>query len=129
MKHPPDPDLSPRWSRVTPEPSASSPAGWLGVTVERPAGVAVMEERVTQANYALRLQASIKAEAERLAKAKGATLNQFINVAVAEKLAALRTADFFRERARRANVPGALALLGRLRPRRAEPPRSGDELE
>ena len=61
---------------------------------------------MTQANYALRLQASIKAEAERLAKAEGTTLNQFINVAVAEKIAALRTADFFRERARRADVPG-----------------------
>jgi hypothetical protein len=56
-----------------------------------------MEERMTQANYALRLQASIKAGAERLAKAEGTTLDQFINVAVAEKIAALRTADFFRE--------------------------------
>jgi hypothetical protein len=31
-------------------------------------GLAVMEERMTQANYALRLQASIKAEAERFQK-------------------------------------------------------------
>ena len=78
------------------------------------------------ANYALRLQASIKAEAERLAKAEGTTLNQFINVAVAEKIAALRTADYFRERARRANLSGALALLDRLG--RDDPPQSGDEL-
>jgi hypothetical protein len=62
--------------------------------------MAFVEETMTQANYALRLQASLKAEAERLAKAEGTTLNQFINVAVAEKIAALRTADFFRERAR-----------------------------
>ena len=82
---------------------------------------------MTQANYALRLQASIKAEAERLARAEGTNLNQFINVAVAEKIAALRTADFFRERARRANVTGALELLDRLG--RDEPPRVGDELE
>ncbi len=61
-------------------------------------GMACMEARLTQANYALRLQASLKAEAERLAKAAGTTLNQFINVAAAEKIAALRTADFFRER-------------------------------
>ena len=67
-----------------------------------------MKERMTQANYALRLQASIKAEAERLAKAEGTTLNQFINVAVAERIAALRTADFFRERARQANLSDAL---------------------
>ena len=82
---------------------------------------------MTQANYALRLQASIKAEAERLAKAEGTTLNQFINVAVAEKIAALRTADFFRERARRANVEAALAVLDRVGI--DEPPRAGDEIE
>ena len=81
---------------------------------------------MTQANYALRLQASIKAEAERLAKAEDATLNQFINVAVAEKIAALRTADFFRERARRANLPAAVALLKSLG--NDDPPRSGDEI-
>ena len=81
---------------------------------------------MTQSNYALRLQASIKKEAERLAKAEGTTLNQFINVAVAEKVAALRTADYFRERAKRADVPGALALLDSLGG--DEPPREGDEL-
>ena len=80
---------------------------------------------MTQANYALRLQASLKAEAERLAKAEGTTLNQFINVAVAEKIAALRTADFFRERARGANVEAALTLLDRLG--NDEPPQAGDE--
>jgi hypothetical protein len=87
----------------------------------------VRKLRMTQANYSLRLQASIKAGAERLAKAEGTTLNQFINVAVAEKIAALRTADFFRECARRANLSGALALLDRVGC--DEPPRSGDELE
>jgi hypothetical protein len=89
--------------------------------------MAVMEARMTQANYALRLQASLKAEAERLAKAEGTTLNQFINVAVAEKIAALRTADFFRERARRANAKAALALLDRLGNDKS--PQSGDEIE
>jgi hypothetical protein len=88
--------------------------------------MAEMEKRMTQANYALRLQVSLKAEAERLAKAEGTTLNQFINVAVAEKIAALRTADFFRERARRADLPAALALLDRLGA--DEPPSPGDEI-
>jgi hypothetical protein len=74
----------------------------------------------------LRLQASLKTEAERLAKAEGTTLNQFINVAVAEKIAALRTADFFRERARRGDVNGALALLDGIGGNEA--PREGDEL-
>jgi hypothetical protein len=86
-----------------------------------------MEASMTQANYALRLQASLKKEAQRLAKAEGTTLNQFINVAVAEKIAALRTADFFRERAKRADIPAALALLDRIGD--DEPPRPGDELE
>ena len=81
---------------------------------------------MTQANYALRLQLSLKAEAERLAKAEGTTLNQFINVAVAEKIAALRTVDYFRERAERANIPAALALLDRLGSDGT--PRPGDEL-
>jgi hypothetical protein len=81
---------------------------------------------MSQSNYALRLQATLKAEAERLAKEEGTTLNQFINVAVAEKISALRTADFFRERARRADVATALALLDR---GGNEPPRPGDELE
>ena len=38
-------------------------------------------------NYALRLLTSLKAEAEKAAAEEGTTLNQFINVAVAEKLA------------------------------------------
>ena len=82
---------------------------------------------MTRANYALRLSASLKAEAQRVAKADGTTLNQFINVAVAEKLSALRTVDFFRERAKRANLAEALALLESFGT--DEPPREGDELE
>ena len=81
---------------------------------------------MTQANYALRLQAALKAEAERVAKEEGTTLNQFINVAVAEKLSALRTADYFRERAVRANLADAEALLDSFGT--DEDPQDGDEL-
>jgi len=81
---------------------------------------------MTQANYALRLQAALKAEAERVAKEEGTTLNQFINVAVAEKLSALRTADYFRERAVRANLADAEALLDSFGA--DEEPQDGDEL-
>jgi len=38
-------------------------------------------------------------EARKLAEAEGVALNQLINVAVAEKLSALRTADYFTARA------------------------------
>jgi hypothetical protein len=54
---------------------------------------------MSKANYSLRLQPSLKEAAERLAAAEGTSLNQFINVAVAEKLAALETEEFFRARA------------------------------
>lgn len=81
---------------------------------------------MTQANYALRLQGRLKAEAERVAKQEGTTLNQFINVAVAEKLAALRTLDYLREHAARADPVAALAVLERAGT--GEPPREGDDL-
>ena len=48
-----------------------------------------------------------------MSEAEGVALNQFINVAVAEKLSALRTADYFRERGQRADVPRAKRLLKR----------------
>ena len=80
---------------------------------------------MTKANYALRLQASLKAEAESLARAEGTTLNQFINVAVAEKISALRTSEYFKQRAARADVAAALDLLERAGD---EAPRKGDEI-
>jgi hypothetical protein len=76
-------------------------------------------------NYALRLLTSLKTEAEKVAAEEGTTLNQFINVAVAEKLAALRTARYFQERAARAD----LAVFDQLMARAGEEaPRPGDEL-
>jgi hypothetical protein len=60
-----------------------------------------------------------------VAHPKGTMLNQFINVVVAEKLSALRTADYFRERAARADVGKALELLDRFGD---QPPRDGDEI-
>lgn len=49
----------------------------------------------TTSKYTLRLLASLKSEAEKVAATEGTTLDQFINVVVAEKLAALRTAHYF----------------------------------
>jgi hypothetical protein len=81
--------------------------------------------KMTKSNDPLRLQASLKREAERVAKAEGTTLNQFINVAVAGKLSALRTAAYFKERAARADVRKALEVLERAGD---ELPREGDEI-
>ena len=79
----------------------------------------------TTSNCALRLLASLKTEAEKVAAEEGTTLNQFINIAVAEKLAALRTARYFEERASRAK-PGAFDRL--MKAAGDEPPRPGDEV-
>lgn len=67
-----------------------------------------------KSNFALRLQPSLLEELRSVARAEDTTLNQFINVAVAEKLAALRTEAYFRDRAARADIPGALRILDRL---------------
>ena len=78
---------------------------------------------MSKANYALRLQPSLKQAAERLAAAEGTSLNQFINVAVAEKLSALETEDYFRERARAGKREAFLEFLDGADD---EPPVDGD---
>ncbi len=80
-----------------------------------------------RSNFALRLQPSLLDEARRLARDEGVALNQLINVAVAEKLSALRTADYFAARAARADIPAALAILERAG--RGRPPVAGDAVE
>ena len=80
-----------------------------------------------RSNVALRLQSSLLAEARRVSETEGVALNQFINVAVAEKLSALRTEEYFRERGQRGNVGKAERLLKRAG--RGKPPVPGDEVK
>jgi len=79
-----------------------------------------------KSKFALRLQKSLLEEARKLAESEGVALNQFINVALAEKLAAMRTAAYFRERASRGSARKALKILARIG--RNTPPFPGDEL-
>jgi hypothetical protein len=79
-----------------------------------------------RSNFALRVQPSLLEEARRVAEAEGVALNQFINVALAEKLSALRTESYFAERAARANIPRVLEILKRTG--LDNPPIPGDEL-
>ena len=79
-----------------------------------------------KSNVALRLQESLLGEARRVAETEGVALNQFINVAVAEKLSALRTEDLFNERAARGNVAKAKRVLARAG--KGKEPVAGDEL-
>lgn len=55
---------------------------------------------MSRATYPLKLPASVKAAAARLAKVDGVSLNQFIAAAVAEKVGVVETVeDFLRRRA------------------------------
>jgi hypothetical protein len=77
--------------------------------------------------FSLRLPISLKAAVERLAAADGTSMNQFLVMAAAEKLAAIQTAEkYFSAHRGRGNREEALAFLSRSG---GEPPRSGDEIE
>ena len=77
-------------------------------------------------NCVLRLLASVKAEAEKPAAEESTPLDRFINVAMAEKVAALRAGKCFRERAGRAD----LAAFDRFLAEAAdESPHEGDEAD
>jgi uncharacterized protein YfkK (UPF0435 family) len=75
--------------------------------------------------FALRLPESLYAHAKQLAEHDQASLNQFITVAVAEKVSALNTAQFFAERAGKSK-PGDFARLLTLVKDRE--PFNGDEM-
>jgi hypothetical protein len=66
-----------------------------------------------RSNFALRLQRSLLEELRKAAEVEGVALNQLINVAVAEKVSALRTEEYFRERGRRADRAETLRILER----------------
>jgi hypothetical protein len=79
-----------------------------------------------KSNYALSAPESILTAARRAAKRDGVSLNQFINTALAEKVAALEAEEVFTRRAARADRAHFLDVLERLG---GEPPRTGDELD
>lgn len=75
-------------------------------------------------NFALRIPDYYKKEIEAL---KGeVSINQFIVNALAEKIAALRTVDYLKERARKGSREHALSLLEKVADRE---PMEGDTLE
>lgn len=79
-----------------------------------------------KSNFALRLQPSLMEEAKKVAKAEGVAVNQLINVAVAEKVSALRTEEYFAERAAKGDIKKAFAMLKRAG--KGNAPVVGDEL-
>ena len=79
-----------------------------------------------KSNFALRLQPSLMEEARKVARAEGVAVNQLINVAVAEKVSALRTEEYFAERAAKGDIRKALQVLKRSG--KGNTPVPGDEL-
>ena len=80
-----------------------------------------------KSNVALRLQPSLLEEAKKVSETEGVALNQFINVAVAEKISALRTEDYFRERSTRADLAKTKRILKRAG--KGNPPVPADKIE
>jgi uncharacterized protein (DUF1778 family) len=77
------------------------------------------------ASYPLRLPQSLKRAVADAAARDGISINQFIMLAVAEKLAVIDTVRFFAERSERADLARFEQLLNR---QGGEPPQPGDEL-
>jgi hypothetical protein len=81
---------------------------------------------MNKTSYPLKLPRSVKLAAQRLAKEDGVSLNQWISVAVAEKVGAVETAaDFLKRRAGTARPADLLPFLDQAG---TEAPAPGDEL-
>jgi len=75
--------------------------------------------------YPLRLPKSLKDKVAKVAKRDGSSMNQFITIAVAEKISVLETEQFFLNKMNEADMDAFRSLLFRSG---GEPPRTGDEL-
>jgi hypothetical protein len=82
---------------------------------------------MSKSTYPLKLPASIKTAAQRLAKEDGVSLNQWIASAVAQKVGAVETAaGFLAARARRGSLKAFDEIMRRVPDRT---PMLGDEIE
>lgn len=75
--------------------------------------------------FPLRLPVSLKSAVEKLAAQDGVSMNQFVAMAVAEKVSVLKTVEFFAERKAKADRGAFRRILDR---EGGEQPQSGDEL-
>jgi hypothetical protein len=76
------------------------------------------------ATFPLRLPVSLKAALEDISGRDGTSINQFLVVAAAEKIAAMQTEEFFLARRNRADRDTFLRILNR---QGGEAQRAGDE--
>ena len=75
--------------------------------------------------YALRLPDSLMEAARKVAKRDSTSLNQLFLTAIAEKISAIDTEEFIRERAVRADPDAYRKVLGKVHD---VPPQKGDEM-
>jgi hypothetical protein len=77
--------------------------------------MAVKDVRKSPAKYVLRLMPALHANAKKVSASEGVSLNQFINIAVAEKLAHLEHLQWMarRKAAGQPDIEAALAILNR----------------
>ena len=73
----------------------------------------------------MRLPASLKAAVVDISKEDGTSINQFVTTAVAEKVSAMKTAEFFTARGTEADIEAARRLLRR---DGGQPPEPDDRL-
>jgi hypothetical protein len=81
----------------------------------------------TSSKFPLRLMPSVRKGVERFSQREGVSLNQFINVALAEKLAHLQHDEWLAQRPQPTDAKIARALEILDRPMQ-NPPTAGDEL-
>lgn len=84
------------------------------------------ERRKQPTVYPLRMPSSLKRAVREVSRRDGTSINQFVTTAVAEKLSAMRTAEFFAERRSQADIDAARRLLRR---RGGQPPDPSDRLD
>ncbi len=78
------------------------------------------------ATFPLRLPVSLKTALQELAERDGTSLNQFLVVAAAEKIAVMQTEEFFASRRGKSDREAFRRILDR---NGGEPPRQEDSLE
>lgn len=76
--------------------------------------------------FPLRLPVSMKAALEKISERDGTSMNQFLVIAAAEKIAAMETERFFAERRERADRKAFRRILNR---KGGEPPRPDDVID
>ena len=81
--------------------------------------------RQKYSTFPLRLPVSLKNAVAEYSREDNTSINQFVVVAVAEKLSAMKTAEFFAERSHRADWKAARAILSRAG---GQPPEPEDRL-